>query len=162
MSSISQVFQPTYAIIHFRTLRSKFNFINFCRRHSLIDSFSNNLSRTICCTRLPPTSQLFMGTHALMIKSNNLSRPEQINWANHDISGCSKVVRAIISILLLIIAIAITSSCIALCTLYVSSTSACTNYNPNTILTVAQAKGGQTLYCHCAANFVKIYTDPLY
>ena len=137
MSNFSQVFQPTYAIIHFRTLRDKFNFINFCRRHSLIDKFSNNLTRTICCARLPPKSQLFLGTTALTIKSNNLSRPEQINWANHDISGCSKILRGILSIVLLIIAIVITSSCIALCTLYVSSISACANYNPNTTLTDA-------------------------
>lgn len=90
----------------------------------------------------------------------NLSRPEQINWPNLDISGCSRLIRWIFSIIFLLIAILITSSAIALCTLYVSSTSACTNYDPTTLLADAVTKGGQTLYCFCADNFADIYTDP--
>jgi hypothetical protein len=69
--------------------------------------------------------------------------------------------RGLLSIILLIISIVITSSCIALCTLYVSSTSACTSYDPATTIIIAKAAGGQTLFCYCSANFVDIYTNPL-
>ena len=137
------------------------NFINFCRRFSLIDSFGSNIYRFIGCANILDQKKLFLGKDALIIKSNNLSRPEQINWPNLDVSGCAKFFRGLLSIILLIVSIVITSSCIALCTLYVSSTSACTNYDPMTTITAAKAKGGQTLFCYCSANFVDIYTNPL-
>jgi hypothetical protein len=135
-------------------------FINFCRSYSLIDTFSYSLKRFFCCQHLPPQSRLFMGKDALMIKSNNLSRPEQINWQNLDIGSCGSLVRWILSIIFLLISILITSSLIALCTLYVSSTSACSNYDPATLITKAVADGGQTLYCFCASHFADMYTVP--
>ena len=63
----------------------------------------------------------------------------------------------ILSILFLIIVIAITSSLIVFCTLYVSTTSSCANYHANTSL--AQAVAGNALFCYCNANFHLIYVD---
>ena len=88
-----------------------------------------------------------------MIESMNLSRPEEYNWNNLDISTCSRVLRVIFSILLVIIMIAITSSLIAFCTLYVSSTSSCSSFDSTTTLEVAVASDEQTLYCYCNANY---------
>ena len=39
LRNISQTFMPKYAIIHFRTLKAKLNFINHCKRFKLINSF---------------------------------------------------------------------------------------------------------------------------
>lgn len=159
LSKIAEDFEPYEAIIHFETIKAKHKFIRFCKNYALIDKFSYALKRFFCCQHLPPQGRLFMGKEALMIKNMNLSRPEQMNWPNLDISGCSRIFRWIFSILFVLIAILITSSAIALCTLYVSSTSACTNYDETTLLTTAKAAGGQTLYCFCAAHFTEIYTD---
>ena len=90
----------------------------------------------------------------------NLARPEEFNWNNVDISACSRVIRMILSIVFLIIIIAITSSLIVFCTLYVSSTSSCTSFDPNTTLEEALKGDSQTLYCYCNANFANIYVDP--
>ncbi len=127
----------------------------------MFDKLSDQFTKFICCQANPPANQLFMGKTPLIIKSMNLSRPEQINWQNLDISVCSRFLRFIFSILFLVIAILITTSLIALCTLYVSSTSACSNYDTTTLLPAAQSAGGQTLYCYCAAHFSDIYTDVL-
>ena len=88
-----------------------------------------------------------------------MARPEEYNWPNIDISLCSKILRMILSILLLIIVIAITSSLIVFCTLYVSTTSSCANYDANTSLAQAVAGDSQTLFCYCNANFHLIYVD---
>lgn len=75
-----------------------------------------------------------------------------------DISGCSFCIRVLISILLLIIVIIITSSLIAFCTLYVSSTSNCVNFD--TTLTLEDVQDSeQLLYCYCSAHLIDLYND---
>jgi hypothetical protein len=156
---LAEDFEPYEAIVHFETIKAKHKFIRFCKNYALVDKFSYALKRFFCCQHLPPQGRLFMGKDPLMIRSMNLSRPEQINWPNLDISSFSRLLRWVFSIIFVLIAILITSSAIALCTLYVSSTSACTNYDETTLLSQANAAGGQTLYCYCAAHFTEIYTD---
>jgi len=87
-----------------------------------------------------------------------------------DISKLGSFVRWVLSFLFVIVAILITSSLIGLCTLYVSSTSSCENYNPptgtiaNQILAI-QGSVNTTMsveaatYCFCNANIASIYTD---
>ena len=48
--------------------------------------------------------------------------------------------------------IAITSSLIVFCTLYVSSTSSCYNFDPDTTLAQVQANT-QLTYCYCNEHF---------
>lgn len=89
-----------------------------------------------------------------MIESVNLSRPETINWDNVDISACSYFVRFVFSILFIIISIFITSSLIALCTLYVSTSSNCGSYDTDTTFDVAKASDDKlTIYCFCSTNY---------
>jgi len=88
-----------------------------------------------------------------MIENNNLARPDQINWNNIDISSLSRAARMVISLIIIIITIFVTSSLICFCTLYVSSSSSCGNYDELTTLATAIESGEQTLYCYCAANF---------
>ena len=96
----------------------------------------------------------------LMIESTNLARPESINWNNTDISTGSYVLRFILSILLIAISIFITSSLIALCTLYVATSSNCGNFNTDTTLAQAQVIADKlTTYCYCSANYASIYTN---
>lgn len=107
-----------------------------------------------------PEKMKFNKKDDLMIESVNLSRPETINWDNVDISACSYFVRFIFSILFIIISIFITSSLIALCTLYVSTSSNCGSYDTDTTFDVAKASGDKlTIYCFCSTNYASIYTD---
>ena len=63
----------------------------------------------------------------------------------------------LLSIIFLIVVIAVTSSLIVFCTLYVSTTSSCLNYNSSTTLEQAISSDDQTLFCFCNDNFAQIY-----
>lgn len=90
------------------------------------------------CTPDPPVNKLFLGKFPIMIRNNDLTRPEQINWRNTDISNCSSFVRWMLSLLFLAISIIITSGLIGFLMLYVASTSNCQNVTlPSTSLSVA-------------------------
>lgn len=125
----SQAFEPMYAIIHFRTLKAKLAFLNHCKRFKLISSTGAAISRALCCTPTPPEKFLFLGKFPLYIRNNKLSRPEEINWRNIDLSGFSVFLRWFFSIVLVVFSIIITSAMIGFCTLYVASTSSCQNYS---------------------------------
>ena len=159
IEAISEEFEPLYAIVHFRNLKAKYSFINMCKKYALVNKLSYKLRRCLCCMPQQPERQRFLGKEEILIESTDLARPEEYNWPNMDISLCSKVVRVILSVLLLIVVIAITSSLIVFCTLYVSTTSSCANYDANTSLTQALAGDSQTLFCYCNANFHLIYVD---
>jgi hypothetical protein len=100
-----------------------------------------------------------MNKYPLLIESTNLSKPEEINWNNVDLSAISVAVRWLFSILLLIISIVIASSLIAFCTLYVSSSSSCENFNAATTLISAVQAQGKTIFCYCSLHLTEIYTD---
>jgi hypothetical protein len=76
MKKDSQIFEPLYAIVHFRTLKAKLAFLNHCKRYRLQNTFGQSLQRFLCCTPLPPQHQLFLGKFPIFIRNNNLSRPE--------------------------------------------------------------------------------------
>ena len=124
-----------------------------------MNKVSYKLKRVFCCVPQQPERQRFLGKDELMIESMNLARPEEFNYTNLDISACSRIVRVLLSILFLIIIIAITSSLIVFCTLYVSSTSSCQSFSSDTTLQQALAADSQTLYCYCNTNFADIYID---
>ena len=70
------------------------------------------------------------------------------------------------SIFFVVLAIIVTSSLIGLCTLYVSSTSSCQNYNSptgtvaNQILAIQNSTNvDANTYCYCNENLASIYTD---
>lgn len=103
-----------------------------------------------------------------MIKNNKLSRPEEINWRNIDLTSFSIFARWILSLLLVFLAVVITSAMIGFCTLYVASTSSCsgitlpdasiyTTYASQIAIVTPQ---GQTAkYCYCNANIDAMYTE---
>jgi hypothetical protein len=74
---------------------------------------------------MPPEKFLFLKKFPVMIRNNKLSRPEEINWRNIDLSSYSIFGRWVLSLLLVFLAIIITSAMIGFCTLYVASTSSC-------------------------------------
>ena len=78
---------------------------------------------------------MFLQKFPISIRSNKLSRPEEINWRNSDLSNVSVVFRYIISLLLVVIVIIITSALISLSTLYAASISSCQSYIPPSIAT---------------------------
>ena len=111
--------------------------MNMCKKYALVDSFGYNLKRCICCMPHLPERNKFLGKDELIIKSSSLARPEQYNWNNVDISSGSRFCRVILSLLIILISIVITSSLIAFCTLYVSSTSSCASFDKEMNLATA-------------------------
>lgn len=157
-----------YAIIHFRTLRAKLAFINHCKRFKLMKTTSQAIQRALCCTPLPPEKFLFLQKFPLMIRNSKLSRPEEINWRNIDLSSFSVVGRWLLSLLLVFIAVIITSALIGFCTLYVASTSSCSNVVlPDTSIytsyssqiAIVSTQGETAKYCYCNSNIDVMYTN---
>lgn len=154
MEEVAEDFEPIYAIIHFRNLKAKFAFVNMCKKYALVDSIGYKLRRCLCCMPPLPERQRFLGKDELIIKSTNLARPEEYNWNNIDITTASRIARLIISVLIIIIFIIITSSLVAICTLYVSSTSSCSEFDTEMTLEDAEATENElTMYCYCSANY---------
>jgi hypothetical protein len=111
---------------------------------------------------------MFLQKFPISIRSNRLSRPEEINWRNIDLSSASITIRYILSLLLVLIVIAITSALISLSTLYAASISSCQTYiapNANTYNTIisqinyAKTQNEAYQFCFCSDNFQSIYTD---
>jgi hypothetical protein len=129
---------------------------------------SQAIQRVLCCTPMPPEKFLFLKQFPLMIRNNKLSRPEEINWRNVDLSNISIFIRWIISLLLLLLSIVLTSAMIGFCTLYVASTSSCQNVVlPDTTIyltyasqiAVVQNQGESAKFCYCNNNIDVMYTD---
>ncbi len=78
-----------------------------------------------------------------MLDSVKLANPEIIRWDNIDVRGLNYAFRVVLPILFIIVAMFITSSLIALCTLYVTSTSNCRNFDAETTLAQAQVLEAQ-------------------
>ena len=117
---------------------------------------------------MPPEKFLFLKKFPLMIRNNKLSRPEEINWRNIDLTNISIVMRSLCSLLLVTLAIIITSALIGFCTLYVASTSSCQSYvAPNTSIyttyssqiTYVSTQGSQAKFCYCNDNIGVMYTN---
>lgn len=161
----SSAFEPMFAFVHFRTLKAKVAFLNHCRHFKLTSSVGQGCLRALCCTPPPPERTLFQGRFPVMIKNTRISRPEEINWNNMDMSGLTRFVRGTCSVLFVIVCIAITSGLIGLCTLYVATSSNCQNYvAPTGTITDQMAEiqtrtGDFELFCFCNANLALMYTD---
>lgn len=141
-------------------MKSKYDFINICRKYALIDTWSNSLKRTICCIPGIPERLRFNKKDTLMLKSANLPKPDTINWNNIDISPQSYAGRMVLAVVFIAISIFISSSLIALCTLYVTTSSNCYTYDSATTFLQAQTSNDPlTVYCYCSANYASIYVD---
>lgn len=103
--------------------------MNVCKKYGLVNKFWASFKRCICCMPGLPEKMKFNHRDDLMIESVNLPRPETINWDNVDISPLSYGARFVLSLIFIIISIFITSSLIALCTLYVATSSNCASYD---------------------------------
>lgn len=140
-------------------------FLNHCRRFKLQNTVGQAFQRAICCTPSPPERLLFLGRFPIMLRNAKLSRPEEINWRNIDISGLGRFVRWFFSIFFVVISIMITSSLIGLCTLYVASTSSCQDYTTPTgsvaaqISTIIARNSDSQKFCYCNENIASLYTD---
>ena len=155
-----------FAYIHFRTLKAKIAFLNHCKTFRLQKTLGQSCARSLCCAAQPPERQLFLGKFPVMIKDTRISRPEEINWRSMDMSGLSRVLRMVCSLVVVVLAILVCSVLIGFCTLYVASSSNCQNYVAPTGATVTlqiaevQARGSQSAtFCYCNANLAQLYTN---
>lgn len=131
-----------------------------CKKYGLVNKLGYHFKRCICCMPGLPEKMKFMKKSDIMIESVNLARPDSINWDNTDISKCSYVSRFILSMVFIAVSIFITSSLIALCTLYVATSSNCGGFDADTTLAQAQALNDKLVtYCYCSVNYASIYTD---
>lgn len=94
------------------------------------------------------------------MKERRCGRPEDIRWENLDISGWEKLIRFVIGVLFILVVLAIASLTIAVCSIYVSLTNDCTNFDPNTSLATAQTTTDLTLvYCYCDKHILSYFSD---
>ena len=163
---LSQAFEPLFAYIHFRTLKAKIAFLHHCKTFRLQKTLGQSCARALCCAAEPPERQLFLGKFPVMVKDTRISRPEEINWRSMDMSGLSRLLRVVCSLVVVVLAILVCSALIGFCTLYVASSSNCQSYVAPTgatvTLQIAEIQGrasSSATFCYCNANLAQLYTN---
>jgi hypothetical protein len=144
------------------TLQDKARFIKAMEKYSSIDETYYNFKKAIlpCSVAKIPPKFMLKDNLFPVVKERRCGRPEDIRWENLDISGCEKFIRFIIGIIFILVVLAIASLTIAVCSIYVSVTNDCTNFDPNTSLTTAQVSTDMTLvYCYCDKHILSYFSD---
>lgn len=111
------------------------------------------------CTDNLPINYRYDPNDQWLIERVKLGKPEDIIWENVDVTTCNWIVRRIIGIILLIISLFITSGLICISTLYIATTSSCSDY---TTITFAQAQvttDQNTLFCYCQEQIFSGFMD---
>lgn len=96
--------------------------LGYYNDHYLFDSGMHSCFREVCCCCVDEVQEkyLYRG-RPLKIKSAKVPEPEDINWESYEIGTCGKIVRVIIAILIILVFIFISTSIIALCSIYINT-----------------------------------------
>jgi hypothetical protein len=113
-----------------------------------------------CCIHEPEGKYLFKGGK-LMISSERVPSPEDINWGTFDISLTSRFLRGLLSFFVILIFLGVSCAIIGMCSIYIAShASDCDNVVVPTSVTAAAASTDSTaVQCYCEANLVSALSD---
>ena len=96
-----------------------------------------------------------------MVANDNPPTPSDINWSNYDLSSCGKFIRIMVSFLIIILFLALSSTIVGLCGVYISSHSNnCDSVDISGFTaTTISSQDENTIRCYCNANIVASFTD---
>lgn len=142
------------AYVHFEFEKSKNDLLNYYSDHWMFDSCTHSCVSTLCgcCVKSPGPQYLFRGEQ-LKIKAEKVSDPEEINWESLDVGTCNKITRVIFAFVIIIVFIAVCSTLVSLCSIFISVNSI--NCDGVTIPTTAQAQvttNTTEITCFCNSN----------
>lgn len=142
------------AYVHFEYEKSRNDLLNYYSDHWMFDTCIHSCVGAICgcCVNQPGPQYLFRGTQ-LKIKSEKVSDPEEINWESLDVGICSKISRILFAFVIIIVFIAVCSTLVSLCSIFINVNSV--NCDGVTIPTLAQAQSTAStteVTCFCNSN----------
>lgn len=96
-----------------------------------------------------------------MIKSDKVPTPEDIEWANYELSACSKFFRVFFAFLIILAFLAISCTIIGMCSIYIGTHSGnCEGVTIPSTAAAASASGSDTVkICYCDANLIQSFSD---
>lgn len=113
-----------------------------------------------CSIAKVPLKYKFQAEYYPVLKERRCGRPEDIRWENLDIGAGEKVCRFVVGVVMILVVLAAASLTIAVCSIYISITNDCSDFNSATTLAQAQASTDQRLvYCFCDANILSYFSN---
>ena len=73
-----------------------------------------------CCIDDPQPKYLYKGKK-LYVKNERVAEPEDINWDSYEVGFCGKIIRVLISTVIILVFLAVSCTIIGLCSIYISS-----------------------------------------
>lgn len=97
----------------------------------------------------------------MFIKNEKVSSPEDIEWESFEIGACSKLFRVLFTIVIILIFLAISSTIIGLCSIYISSHSgSCADVTiPGSAADASATNNATIIQCYCDANLIVSFSD---
>lgn len=113
-----------------------------------------------CCVAEPEQKYLFHG-EKLVIKSEKLPTPEDIEWENYELSACSKFFRVVFAFVIILVFLALSCTIIGLCSIYIGTHSSnCEGVTIPSTAAAAQSSNNSTIIsCYCEANLIASFSD---
>lgn len=142
------------AYVHFEFEKSKNDLLNYYSDHWMFNSCVHSCVSAICgcCVKQPGPQYLFRGEQ-LKIKAEKVSDPEEINWESLDVGTCSKITRIIFAFIIIIVFIAVCSTLVSLCSIFINVNSInCDGVNIPTEAQVAATANTTEVTCFCNSN----------
>jgi hypothetical protein len=150
------------AYVHFQYEKSKSDCLTYFNNHYLFDNCSHAYMRACCCCCVdrPEEKYLFNG-QPLLIKSERVPTPEDINWGSFELSFCSRFCRVFCAFTIILIFLAVSCAIIGLCSLYISShASNCEDVAvPGTYAQALTTTDTVALKCYCEVNLINSFSD---
>lgn len=120
--------------------------------------------RTICCCCIddPQPKYLYKGKK-LYVKTEKVPEPEDINWNSYEVGIFGKIIRVLVSAIIIIVFLALSCTIIGLCSIYISSHSvSCEGVIiPNDLATAkTNLTTEREIKCYCQANLIASINDP--
>jgi hypothetical protein len=158
-----QIHPKTISVyVHFQYEKSKVDCLTYFNDHYLFNTCSHGYMRSCCCCCVDePTDKYLFNGEKLLIKSEKVPSPEDINWSSFELTFCSRFFRGLLAFLIIMIFLAVSCGIIGLCSLYISShASNCSDVVIPTTVAQAQASNSTiAVKCYCEANLIASFSD---
>lgn len=145
------------AYVHFEYVKGKEDLLKYYSDHFMFNRGLHECSRAMCSCCIPELGKryVFREEYELKVLSEKVNDPEEINWESIDVSSCSRFMRITVAIIIIVVFIAVCSTLVSLCSIFISVNSTNCDGVPSITLTVAKTTSNSTeKTCFCNSNLL--------